>query len=147
MPRPRKHSPGPQMSLVAYSFVLPLCRCLFSVYLTARQIMMTFVSLINPAIQNKTVDFFITVSTSSTQHCAQRIVGDQQMFSGGKAGERGGKEAIIWDANGLGGGGKPSYMLVFGLWSKKRMFCPQPVAPKQLLKKNLFRKPARPGLG
>lgn len=92
--------------------------------------MMTFVSLINTAFQNKTVDFFITVSTSSTQHCAQHIVGDQQMFSGGKAGERGGKEAIIWDANGQGLGGKPAYMLAFGLWSKKRMFCPQPVAPK-----------------
>ena len=90
---------APQMSLVAFSFVLPLCRCLFSVYLTARRIMMTFVSLINPAFQNKTVDFFITISTSSAQHCAQRIVGDQQMFSGGKEGERGGKEAIIWDAN------------------------------------------------
>lgn len=78
---------APQMSLVASSFVLPLCRCLFSVYLTARQIMMTFVSLINPAFQNKTVDFFIAISTSSTQHCAQRIVGDQQIFSGGKEGE------------------------------------------------------------
>ena len=61
--------------------------------------MMTFVSLVNPAFQNKIVDFFITVSISSAQLCAQRIVGDQQMFSGGKEGERGGKEAIIWDAN------------------------------------------------
>lgn len=60
---------------------------------------MTFVSLVNPAFQNKIVDFFITVSISSAQLCAQCIVGDQQMFSGGKEGERGGKEAIIWDAN------------------------------------------------
>lgn len=90
---------APQMSLVASSFVLPLCRCLFSVYLTVRRIMMTFVSLVNPAFQNKIVDFFITVSISSAQLCAQCIVGDQQMFSGGKEGERGGKEAIIWDAN------------------------------------------------
>lgn len=91
---------------------------------------MTFVSLVNPAFQNKIVDFFITVSISSAQLCAQCIVGDQQMFSGGKEGERGGKEAIIWDANRKKKKKKPSYMLAFGLRSKKRMFCPQPVAPK-----------------
>ena len=85
--------------------------------------MMTFVSLINPAFQNKMVDFFITVSTSSTQHCAQRIVGDQQMFSGGKAGERGGKEAIIWDANRWAGEGEsPPICLPLDCGQRKECF-------------------------
>ena len=89
--------------------------------------MMTFVSLINPSFQNKTVDFFITISTSSAQHCAQRIVGDQQMFSGGKEGERGGKEAIIWDAN-----RKKKALLYACLWTvvKEKNVLPAASGPK-----------------
>ena len=87
---------------------------------------MTFVSLVNPAFQNKIVDFFITVSISSAQLCAQCIVGDQQMFSGGKEGERGGKEAIIWDAN------RKKALLYACLWTavKEKNVLPAASGPK-----------------
>lgn len=88
--------------------------------------MMTFVSLINPAFPEQDSWIFVAISTSSTQHCAQRMVGDQQIFSGGKEGEREERRPLAQDANRKKK--KPSCMLAFGLWSKN--VCPQPVAPK-----------------
>lgn len=90
--------------------------------------MMTFVSLINPAFQNKTVDFFIAISTSSTQHCAQRIVGDQQIFSGGKEGEGEERRPLF----GMPTGKKKKALLYACLWIvvKEKNVLPAASGPK-----------------